>query len=215
MLAHKVQEVVAPHKGDLTGMQGFGSDFVRTARHGRHESEDFAGLRNSEDQRFSAAGADRELHLPFAEYKDATRSLIFAKQNGACRVRGRGPCLIEVGQGRRAELAKEALPPHFAGLAVFREFETVGTAHFRLLFVRFSRTLALRLPRNILSEASLPKSKRWSFDRSRAKGLFLWHRRSRPREDRDTALLRQAMVQQIDKFARIPRPRVRRSSPQA
>src|SRR5262249_7540318 len=190
MLAHKVQEVFAPHKGDLTGMQGFGCHFVRTPLHSCHESEDFAGLRNSENQRFSAARADRELHLPFAEYKDATRILLFEKQNGTCRIRGRRPCLIEVGQGRRAELAKEAFAPHFAGLAVFREFETVRTVHFRLLFSHFSQTLALRLPRNILSEANLPKSERWSFDRSRSKGLFLWRRRSRPREDRDAALLR-------------------------
>src|SRR6516225_6254643 len=53
MLCEKPKEIIAADEGELAGMQGFRSYFVRCVGENRHQSEDFAGLGNAENERLA------------------------------------------------------------------------------------------------------------------------------------------------------------------
>jgi hypothetical protein len=93
---------------------------------------------------------------------------------------------------RPAEMAKETIRAQLARLAALTCFKSIGTAHFRLLLLRFSEIAAWRHRRNAGSGANPSGTERLPSDRSHARVVFPWHRQKPHRGDRDAIALNQA-----------------------
>src|ERR1700687_739388 len=85
VLFEEAKYVFPPHEVQLAGLHGFDCQLVRTAGNHCVQAENFAGFRDSHNQRFPVARGGRELSAPLAEYENSPGTLSLDKNHRVFR----------------------------------------------------------------------------------------------------------------------------------
>src|SRR5262249_25018316 len=137
MLREQVQEIIAPDESYLAGAERFRRDLVASLGKNGHETEDFAGLGDAQDQGSARAGTDGELHFAGTKHEYSVWVLLLEKEHSAARIGGRGMYVVEIHQSPGLKLTEKARCAQSAVLTAVDRFESVRSAHGQSPFFRW------------------------------------------------------------------------------
>jgi len=129
----ETEKVLPPDKTRLARSVRLGREIVGHAGDTTAQPQDFARLRNLQNQGPAITGSGRELHFALAKHVDSSGCLPFHKQHSAFGEHRADFQFLELLQDRSREGTEEAFVAKLAHHATVYDCKTVGAGHCAIM----------------------------------------------------------------------------------